>query len=470
MWAKLQVCNSHELATVPYIPVPGILYDKYKTLRELGTSGVMECWYFGNYPSLMSRASGALSFLDKFEDKESFLLDYAARLYGESRAPMIVSAWRAFEDGYKNYPTNVMFNYYGPMHDGVAWKLSLLPKNNPLSRTWLLQDVPDGDRIGECLYRGHTLDEAITLAERIVHSWERGLSILSLPDNAELMTLSRALGVLFSSGLNVLKFYRLRAILGKEEADAEITLGEMRALVLAEMENSRKMIELCNKDSRLGYHSEAEGFKFFPEKLEDRIASLEHMLREEFPIVEKRISEGKSPIGYYYAEGEPAYKLSDDMIRIDEKRTFSLNKTDNGVVATVICPRGNNVSLDYEFDLFMPECGIIVSESPMYQHGESLSAYPPGIGLSSFATSHQSVFGEKINEELALHRLEREELADGMMRYKIFTRVPREKWNRKTAIKLRITVGGIKWISSPDVFLTLGKASTIADELGFFIP
>ena len=31
LWAKMQVCCSHELATVPYIPVPGILYDKYIT-------------------------------------------------------------------------------------------------------------------------------------------------------------------------------------------------------------------------------------------------------------------------------------------------------------------------------------------------------------------------------------------------------------------------------------------------------
>ena len=31
------------------------------------------------------------------------------------------------------------------------------------------------------------------------------------------------------------------------------------------------MIPLCENDNRLGYHSEAEGFKFFPEKLNDRM-------------------------------------------------------------------------------------------------------------------------------------------------------------------------------------------------------
>ena len=297
MWAKMQVCNSHELATVPYIPAPGILYDKYKIARELGTTGIMECWYFGNYPSQMSRASGALSFLDSFESKDAFLREFAARMYGESRAEGVVAAWNAFEAGYKNYPTNVMFNYYGPMHDGVVWKLQLLPKNNPLSRTWLLPDIPDGDRIGECLFRGHTLDEAITLSERIAAHWREGLSILPLPETEEFSTLAHALGILFSSGLNILRFYRLRAALGKGEGDAKKNLAAMREIVLSEIENSKKMCVLCGMDSRLGYHSEAEGFKFFPEKMEDRIVHLEKILSEEFPLVEKRIAEGKAPIG-----------------------------------------------------------------------------------------------------------------------------------------------------------------------------
>ena len=470
MWAKMQVCNSHELATVPYIPAPGILYDKYKIARELGTTGIMECWYFGNYPSQMSRASGALSFLDSFESKEAFLREFAARMYGESRADGVVAAWNAFEAGYKNYPTNVMFNYYGPMHDGVVWKLQLLPKNNPLSRTWLLPDVPDGDRIGECLFRGHTLDEAIALSETISAHWKEGLALLPIPETEEFSTLARALGILFSSGLNILRFYRLRAALGKGEGNAKENLFAMREIVLAEIENSEKMCALCGMDSRLGYHSEAEGFKFFPEKMEDRIGWLKYLLAEEFSVVEKRIAEGKAPIGYYYAEGEKAYRLGSGAVAIDEKRSFSVEKTEDGVLTTVVCPLGENVTLDYEFDLFMPECGIVVSERPIPSHGESVEAYPPGIGLASNATSHQSLYGDSIKAELAKHRLEREEGEDGTVQYRVYTSVPEKSWNRETAIKLRITVGGKKWITSEDPVQTLGKYTDVPDEFGFIVP
>ena len=39
--AKIQVGNSHEVATVPFVPVPGLLYRKYKAMREMGVSTVL---------------------------------------------------------------------------------------------------------------------------------------------------------------------------------------------------------------------------------------------------------------------------------------------------------------------------------------------------------------------------------------------------------------------------------------------
>lgn len=146
IYAKLQVCCSHECATLPYIPVPGILFDKYNSTFE----GVMQCWYFGNYPSLMSKTAGELSFLHDFSDKNSFLEFVAGIYFGKSKAKAAAKAWKCFEEAYKNYPTNITFSYYGPMHDGVVWELQLEPKNNRLPRTWLYLDTADGDRIYEC--------------------------------------------------------------------------------------------------------------------------------------------------------------------------------------------------------------------------------------------------------------------------------------------------------------------------------
>jgi hypothetical protein len=73
----------------------------------------------------------------------------------------------------------------------------------------------------------------------------------------------------------------------------------MEAIVQEQIRQSRAMIPLCQADGRLGYHSEGEGYKFFPEKLTDRIGQLEELFETEFPAVRKRIEAGESPLPYY---------------------------------------------------------------------------------------------------------------------------------------------------------------------------
>jgi hypothetical protein len=170
-----------------------------------------------------------------------------------------------------------MFSYYGPMHDGVAWDLFPIPKNGALPRSWLLLDAPDGDRIGECLFKGHTMEEALTLTKRMKDAWEKGMALLPFGTEHEHYTDAAALEVLLSSGHNILNFYKLRAELGAEKEDALSVVAEMEAIVRAEIENADRMTELCEKDARLGYHSEAEGFKYFPAKLKARKEKLEKL-------------------------------------------------------------------------------------------------------------------------------------------------------------------------------------------------
>ncbi|MBQ4527456.1 MAG: hypothetical protein II998_05225 [Clostridia bacterium] len=65
----MQVCTSHEIGSVAYIPVPGILFDKYRACYEFDVKGVLQCWYSGNYSCLMSKMAGELAFESDFGDK-----------------------------------------------------------------------------------------------------------------------------------------------------------------------------------------------------------------------------------------------------------------------------------------------------------------------------------------------------------------------------------------------------------------
>ena len=474
-YAKMQVCSSHEIATVPYIPVPGILYDKYTAARELGVSGVMECWYFGNYPSLMNRASTELSYIDGTMDKNAFLYELAARLYGRSEAESVALAWQAFEDGYRNYPTNIMMSYYGPMHDGIAWDLFPIPVNRALPRSWQLLDPPDGDRIGECLFKGHTLDEAILLAERMKDAFTCGCDLLPLDENDEHTLCAKAIELLLASGSNILRFYKLREQLGAEKCDPWEVVTRMESIASEEIDNSQRMIEICKADPRIGYHSEAEGFKFFKEKLEARVKKLDQLFSEDFDEIRARLLDGKHPLGYYFAEGVDFYPLGRSKEsflweRIDTDRAFGAYVDGDEIKLPIRCQKDDTFSVCFEFSLFHPES--VVTYSPKAspdEHADVSRIHAPGLHLGECVTSHQSVWGEGREAELSKYHVE-SSFNDGIANHLLCVKIPEGTWNGKCAIRLKITIGGHSWKNDPDPVRTLGKYDVSPDDFGFLMP
>ena len=317
--AKLQVSCSHEVATTQVVPAPGLLYRKYDQMRRLGVTGAMHSWYFGAYPSLMTKAAAELSFAPFPASEEAFLLSLARRDWGR-HAPQVARAWRFFQKGYSQYPTAHMFGYYGPMHDGVAWPLYLVPRRLPLAPTWQTGYARSGDYIAECVTNGFTLEEMLVLCERMAGDWSRGARILerlkprfrSDPDRLRDIGVATALGLQFQSGYNILRFYALRERLAdaKTPPKRAALLKDMKAIACAEIRISEKLLPLARADSRLGFHSEAEGYKYHPALLQWRIRQLRRLLRTEFPAVEKQARQegplfpgytGPAPGGLAYA-------------------------------------------------------------------------------------------------------------------------------------------------------------------------
>lgn len=287
--AKLQVGCSHEDASVPFIPVPGHLYRKYRAMKSLGVCAAMQCWYFGNYPGLMNKAAGELSFLPFPKSREKFLLELAKPDWGRD-ATRVAEAWKWFSRGYENFPANIAFAWYGPLHHSIVWPLHLFPVDEPLAPSWLLENYPrvSGDRVGECLVYQHTLPEAITLCRKMRDNWKKGSSLLKPlvgryagdPDRSADLMLAEAIELQMESTLGMLEFYSLREDMFYEHRNH---LDAMRKIVEAEIDHSLTMAELCRRDSRLGYHSEAEGYLFYPEKLLKRVQLLKELLEVDFP-------------------------------------------------------------------------------------------------------------------------------------------------------------------------------------------
>ena len=328
--AKIQVGCSHEVATVPFVPVPALLYRKYRAMRSLGVAHVMQCWFFGNYPGLMNRAAGRLAFSDFSESEAEFLRGLAASQWGE-HAERVAAAWQLLSRAYENYPVSNMFQYFGPVADGVTWPLHLYQADRMLRPTWLDNQDSSGDNICECL-ENHTLDEAVELLGELESLWSQGAELFrslrdKVGDDRERQLdigLVEALGIQFSSAANILRFYQLRRGLFKNpELPA---LARMRRLVETEMDNRRRLVALAREDSRLGFHSEAETYKYHPEKINRSIALLEGLLRDDFPRAEREI-QNHAFVGK--AAGRESYRVGTDGLVECETFSWSAEFKDN---------------------------------------------------------------------------------------------------------------------------------------------
>lgn len=305
--SKIQTATSHEVTTVPYVPVPSALYKKFAAMRRLGVSHTMLSWYFGNAPGLMVKATDLLSF-DSLPDEATFLQQLAAVYWKAHDVPGIVQAWKHFERSYENYPLTNLFQYYGPMHDGPVWPLLLKPIDAPLSPTWLLGSTqttlpwpPSGDRVGDSFTGLLTLEEVVALCGKMSAGWDSGVVILNRlepdysnePDRILDIGVAKAIGIQFRSGYNILRFYLLREkmlrMTGMERLDM---LKILKEIVYQELESDNELLLLAKRDSRLGYHPEAEGYKYYPSRIRWRMEQLLTVLSEDFPAIEKQIRDG----------------------------------------------------------------------------------------------------------------------------------------------------------------------------------
>ncbi|MBE5749540.1 MAG: hypothetical protein E7346_01555 [Clostridiales bacterium] len=416
-YAKIQACSSHEISSVPYIPVPGILYEKYKFMREHGISGVLQCWYLGNYPGLMNKAACELSFEPFIPDKKQFLIHLAGIYWGKN-AEIAANAFIELENSYRNFPVSCSAPWLGPFHDSPVCPLHLKPVDLVMPSTWMVVQMVGSDRIGDCLLDGHSIEEAAELSRLMTEYWKKGANIFSeIDDNDgyahfEQQSVSKAIDVLLRSAHNVIEFYRLRRLLGIGKGGIEI-LNQMQKIVRDEMDLSAALVPLCEKDSRLGYHSEAFGYKFFKEKLLWRIAELKKLLDTEFNEVRERLNNNLPPLTFYLGEEDNARVCKIAKDKGSSKPLYFVNadgSIDQNTCVTA-CEKGGVINLEFtakdadeniRFDI-MPEFRMFHLSAPF-----SFSRF----GLSFPENPQQSFFGKRIEERKQAIKLDYKKLDD----------------------------------------------------------
>ena len=117
--AKVQVNNSWELASLPYLPVMDLVAEHCHNLASAGVDAMMLSWSLGGYPSPNLEIAERLS--RKPTPTATEALDaVASRHFGPQGAPYARKAWTAFSKAFSEYPFDQWLIYFSPVQLGPA--------------------------------------------------------------------------------------------------------------------------------------------------------------------------------------------------------------------------------------------------------------------------------------------------------------------------------------------------------------
>ena len=281
MMAKIQIGTTHELAAVPYLPLPYLLAEKLRRMKQCGVDGYLGCWIFGGEISPMSKTAGLMSRQPQLGTAKA-VKTVALDEFGPESAGAVCRAWRKFSRAWRAYPFSIPFIYDGPINYAVAWPLRLDAQKIPPFSGWM--PLPR-DRSGH-LKSGDNLDHwlkpfgpdiAVQAFGELLAEWDQGIAILrtaSGRSNSERLrkelVLAEYIALSIRSTINIIRFYTLGRRLEKPVSGAERNklFGQLKTILQDEAANTCQAQKMLEIEPRLGYHPEAHVHLFTRKDLE----------------------------------------------------------------------------------------------------------------------------------------------------------------------------------------------------------
>ncbi len=238
--AKIQINNSWECSTAPFLPVYDNVTKHMKNLLEQGIEHVMLSWTLGGYISDNIKIASAYF----FEDTENHEDPYETVLknsYGEY-AGTVKKAVQHFCRGFSEYPFDMMHIYDGPSNSGVA--NLLYPEPSGIKPT--MTCFPYDDVMDWCadVYTPEILESQYG---KVCAEWEKGLAILEKMPTCEFKDMALYGYSLFKGALNQIRYYILRDNAPDKAAMDEIVKSEKELAIMA--------YEIMLRNSAVGYEA-----------------------------------------------------------------------------------------------------------------------------------------------------------------------------------------------------------------------
>ena len=293
--AKLQLDVTHELASVPNLPVPGQLFARAQWVKHAKSCvGYMGCWNFGNAVTANTEAFHYFTSPESPDEMTTALESFAARYFPGCNAILVADGWKAFGDALEGYPHCMPWLYMGCVNWALGYFCPPGKMNGNGGRSWLY-DVrgddlsaafPKDEEYGSNIRPPNRFTEMEVLERmcRISQRWnealkgfEAGLASSKCLHAEEELNTAKVVNACFRSTCNLLRMYMMKKNVGCAEGP------DYYQIQMDELANVRDVVDIVKRDKRQGYHSEAQVYMFDGNMLEEKIERLEALLAQNSP-------------------------------------------------------------------------------------------------------------------------------------------------------------------------------------------
>jgi len=283
--AKVQVNNTWELSTVPYLPVMDLVAEHCRNLASAGVDGMMLSWTLGGYPSPNLEIAACFK-ANPTPDIDEVLDAVALERYGPDGAPFARKAWTAFSTAYRQYPFDASVLYYSPIQVGPA--NPLYPEKTGYRAT--MTGIPFDDLK---TWRGpYPAGVFVAQFEKVAAGWLQGIpdlqaAVEKAPPNrcqeaqADLRY-AQAAYAHFQSAANQARFVMARdALAGHSDKlspdERRRLLNEIKRCLESEIALAHRLCRLAREDSRIGFEA-ANQYFYLPLDLVEKVINCRWLL------------------------------------------------------------------------------------------------------------------------------------------------------------------------------------------------
>lgn len=270
--AKVQINNSWECSSVPYLPVYENVAQHMKNLIDEGVEHMLLSWTLGGYMSDNIKIASSYFFEEESERIDAYQ-QVLERNYGPY-AGQVKEAVGHFCRGFDQFPFNVWHIYRSTCNSGAANLLYPQPSGMECTMTCFPYDdlegwrgARPGDLREGAAYPPEVLEDQY---RKLCQEWEKGLKILEGMPQCEFYDMALYGYTLFKSTHNHISYVRQR--------DGERNEAVMRRIVENEREMALLAYRIMLRNSAVGFEA-ANHYFATRSNLVEKIVQCDYLLQ-----------------------------------------------------------------------------------------------------------------------------------------------------------------------------------------------